>query len=213
MTLPCLVLYVYPSLLLFVESLPLILFPRSTQNDALGYGAIIDSFDPGALTIENSCFTNNKAYGNALVVSYGLNIGNLTNNYGLGNTVEWSDPLECTFAALANPNSFANIECVEFDATTCQRDAAPSSATSAPGPTVVPAPVETGMPSAPGDTAETAMPSISMVPTPTSAVTPAPSSQNTAPVPLATSPSASGASRSTQVAPLLAAMAIVAFVA
>lgn len=212
MTLPCLALYVHPSLSLFVESLPLILSSRFTQNDAQGYGAIIDHYDPSALTIENSCFTNNKAYGNALVVSYGDDIGNLTNNYGLGNTVEWADPLECTFAALANLDSFANTECVEFDATTCQRDAAPTPATSAPGPTVAPAPVESGMPSTP-DTAETVMPSFATVPTPTSAVTPAPSSQNTAPVPLATSPPTSGASRYMQVAPLIAAMAIVAFVA
>lgn len=108
--------------------------PHFSKNDAELYGVIVESFGIGPLEIESSCFVNNSAYGNALVATYGLEMGTFTNNFGEGNNVTWLTEIECIFAALvdsADP-SFPNLACSEFDATTCLRNSSTPTATNPP---------------------------------------------------------------------------------
>ena len=128
------------------------------------------------MSINSSCFIGNKAYGNALVVSYGEEFGNMTNNYGLDNTVVWNSDvgLQCTFAALVDAN-YQNAECSEFDASTCA--SFPTPLTPAPQLTSVPAPPPTPVPQATSVPAPTLAP----VPQATSVPAPTPASQTNVP--------------------------------
>ena len=157
------------------------------------------------MAINSSCFINNKAYGNALVATYGDELGTMTNNYGLNNTVVWTTDLECTFAALVDA-TYSTVECSEFDATTCaRRPALPPSPVLQP--TSVPSPTAANLTDAP---APSPRPFTSPIAAPTPATdTPTPVSQPSAPEAVMTLAPTSSASN-IRVAPIIVAAVIIA---
>ena len=91
------------------------------QNDAVGYGVIVENSGDGSLSFNSTCFVGNRAHGNGLVASYSTELPSVSNDFGVDNEVVYQTELQCEFVALVDGNdpAFPNIECADFTADTC----------------------------------------------------------------------------------------------
>lgn len=109
------------------------------QNDANGYGAIVEKFGNGPMNLDSTCWSGNRAHGNALVTSYSAELPAVSTNFGVGNDVEYRVENECEFVALVSDESpFPNLECSDFDADTCAFEISESTPPPADSTTQVP---------------------------------------------------------------------------
>lgn len=119
--------------------------------------------------MDSTCFINNKAHANALVTEYRPELGTYTNNFGEGNSVTWLVELTCMFAALVDPtqDDFPNVNCTEFDASTCAIEVTEPSVTEptlAPSSTGTISPVAPKTPTTAPEPTSTTSPPTTMIP-------------------------------------------------
>jgi len=97
-----------------------------------------------ALELTSTCFINNRAIGNGLVVTYGEELPTVSNNFGSDNVVVNIAGIECEFVALIDVDdiSFPTIACADFDADRCAipTEPTPPSSPETPAPVVEPTP-------------------------------------------------------------------------